>query len=500
MPIGRPRIPGTDAERAEARRNKVRANVQAFRRRQKEKQLAEKARRLHADDDGPHQTLASQPPTSAVLPPSCLRACEPSAVPLENPEFSIWLIPSEMGAKLVGSTYHVAFVHALKNRFVRLHSMRERAKNKAEQQMSICCSTWTITAALEIDRPETAVLIEALLAASLTKVGKERSEAEIALQGAYMHTRALQRLRYSLKRYQDGDRTISRTVLSSTALICAMSELVNDKSWASFNCHLLGVGALIFHGGAEGLNHQSAQEHFYGYRAIQTPFLFMNRQTSFLSESRWIDFPGKKEVEPAQRPLQSMLDVALKVLPVIVEQDTLKSWSLPRLRERYETVCTIVAELESWRSQLQSQHHEPLHTKVIASWEGVYEHRLDFPDSSIAVAFTMYTAVRIQVARLVTDISDEIISRAPTTDIDRNSTVLEALRWAHLACESLEYFHTGETKTAGRIATLWPLEMAWRLFTQLEEEGSMDVSQEIAWCRSAAERYAKLGIPPFQWR
>ncbi|KIY01434.1 uncharacterized protein Z520_02986 [Fonsecaea multimorphosa CBS 102226] len=503
MPIGRPRIPGTEAERAEARRNKVRANVQAFRRRQKEKQLAEQMIRMQTREDGllpKHQTLAGQQSAIAILPHSCPRACEPSAFPPDDPEFWLWAIPSEMGVRLVGSTYHVAFVHALKNRFVKLQTVREQAKHRAEQQLSICCSTWTSTATLEIDRSETAVLMEALLAASLAKVGKERNEPEMVLQGAYMHNRALQRLRYSLKRYQDGDTTVSPTLLSSTMLICAMSELITHKSWDNFNCHLLGVGALIFHYGAEGLNQQAFQERFYGYRAIQTPFLFMKRQMSFLSESQWIDFPSKEEVELAQHPLQSMLDIALKALPELVEEEPPKNWSLDRLKEGYGKVGAIVAELTAWERQLRSQHGGNLYTKVKASWEGVYEHRLDFPNPSIAVTFAMYTAVKIQVAKFVADLSEEIASRASLNDIDRSSAVLEALRWAHLACESLEYFHTGEPEVAGRIATLWPLDTAWELFTQLEAEGSLDISQEIAWCRSAAERSANLGVPPFQWR
>ncbi|KIW78167.1 hypothetical protein Z517_08000 [Fonsecaea pedrosoi CBS 271.37] len=503
MAIGRPRIPGTEAERAEARRSKVRANVQAFRRRQKEKQIAEQACRLQAREDSvaqKHKSLACHQPTIDANAYSCPKACDASLFPVEDAEFWLWAIPSEMGARLVGSIYHVAFVQDLKNRFVTLRTLRERANNRAGQRLSICCSTWVTTVTLEMDRPETEVLMEALLAASLAKVGKDRSEPDMVLQGAYMQTRALQRLRCSLKGYQEGDREISPTVLSSTALICAMSELIANKSWDNFNCHLLGVGALIFHGGTEGLTQQSSQEHFYGYRALQTPFLFMSRQQTFLSEPQWIDFPWKEGVELARQPLHSMLDIALKVLPEIVKQESAKSWSLSCLKARYETAFAIVEELNGWERQLQSQQERSLYTKVMASWGGVFQRRLHFPNSSIALAFAMYTAVRVHVAMLVTNISEEMASHASTTDMDRSSAALEALRWARLACQSLEYFHTSESKVSGLIDTLWPLESAWELFSKLEGEGFVDVSQEIVWCRSAAEQYVKLGIPPFRWR
>ncbi|EXJ70217.1 uncharacterized protein A1O5_06285 [Cladophialophora psammophila CBS 110553] len=409
-------------------------------------------------------------------------------------------MPSEVVARLAGTTYHDAFVEVLKHRFVAPQRVCERTMDGAEQGLSMCYPTWITAATLEIGRSETEVLMEALLAASLAKVGRDQNEPEMTIHGAYMQTRALQRLRSLLTGYQEGDRSISPTMLSLTALTCAMSELITNKSWDNFNSHLSGVGALISHGGVEGLNQQLSQEHFYRYRAIQTPFLFMNRQKAFLCDPEWTDFPWKKDLELARHPLHSMLDIALKALPEIAKQEIPKSWTVSCLRERLEKACAIVAELNEWERQLRSQHRGALYTEVPATWEGIYKRRLEFPSISIAITFAMYTAARIHVATLVADVSDEIIWRVPTADIHSSSAVREALQWARLACQSLEYFRTDRSKAAGRIVTLWPLETAWELFVRVEAEGSVDVSQEIAWCRSAAEQQANLGIPPFKWR
>ena len=224
----------------------------------------------------------------------------------------------------------------------------------------------------------------------------------------------------------------------------------------------------------------------------------MNRQRAFLSNPEWTDFPWKKDVELAQHPLHSMLDIALKELPEIVKQDMPKKWKVTCLKDRLDKAWTIVEELDEWERRLRSQGVP--YTKVLSTWGGVYEYRLDFAGTSTAIAFAMYTAVRIHVAALIANISDEVLLRVPTADVHPTSAVLEALRWSRLACQSLEYFHTGVPKVAGRIVTLWPLETAWELFARLHAEGSVDVSQEIAWCQSTAERHASLGIPPFQWR
>lgn len=190
-------------------------------------------------------------PTIAALPHGCPPAYEPSVFPPEDPEFWLWAIPAEMGARLVGTTYQDAFIEALQHRFVPPQVILEQTKDGSQKRLSICCSTWITSANLEIGRPETEVLMESLLAASLAIVGRNRNDPDMTLHGAYMQTRALQRLRYSLTRYQEGDKTICPTMLSLTALTCAMSELIANKSWDNFNRHLLGVGALIFHGGVE---------------------------------------------------------------------------------------------------------------------------------------------------------------------------------------------------------------------------------------------------------
>ncbi|ETI28334.1 hypothetical protein G647_00783 [Cladophialophora carrionii CBS 160.54] len=376
----------------------------------------------------------------------------------------------------------------------------EQTKDGPRQRISICCSTWTTSAILEIGKPETEVLMEALLAASLAIAGRDRRDQDMALHSAYLQTRALQRLRYSLTRYQEGDMSVCPTLLSLTALTCAISELIANKSWDNFNRHLLGVGALIFHGGVAGLDRRSSREHFYGYRAIQTPFLFMNRQRAFPSNPEWCDFPWKKHVDVAQHPLHSMLDIALKILPEVVKQDMPKKWKVACLEERLDKAWTVVEELDEWERELRLRHHGVLYIKTPSVWGGVNGHRLEFPGTSTAIAFAMYTAVRVHVAALIANVSDEMLSRASAADVRPSSAMLEAVQWSRLACQSLEYFHTGAPKVAGRIVTLWPLETAWELFSRVHMESTVDVSQELAWCRSMAERHASLGIPPFRWR
>ncbi|KAL6240789.1 hypothetical protein RBB50_012353 [Rhinocladiella similis] len=505
MPIGRPRIPGTEEERAGARRAKVRANVQAFRRRKREKKLAEEAlihrtNELDSDHVPEAETNVQQEIGSLGTPAFESNPRAESFVVSNDREPWLWAIPSEFGVKLIGTTYQDALIKALEDRYLPSQTNLPRIEYEPKKRFSICCSTWITSATLEMSRPECGVLMQALLAASLAIIGRDQKDEEMTLHAAFVQTQALQKLRFALTKYSEGDRSICPTMLSLTALTCAMSELIANQSWDNFNRHLLGVGALIFHGGPEGLSNDSAQEHFYGYRAMQTPFLFMNRQRAFLSNPEWIEFPWKKDLELAQHPLHTMLDIALKILPEIVKQDMPKKWTLSCLWERLERARGVAYELAKWEDILRSQHEGVLYKRRPATWGGLDDYCFEFPLLSSGIAFSMYTAVRVHVAALIAAVVHDILIREPTADVEREPAVLEALRWSRTACQCLEFFHTGKVKFAGRIVTLWPLETAWEFFMKSQAEGVLNLSKEVAWCRGMAEKLSNMGIPPFQWR
>ena len=509
MPIGRPRLPGTEAERAELRRAKVRANVQAFRKRQREKKLAEENEMIEAGARGSSPSQFTERNSVSPVPSLINLSLSDSSSPSPEPhhvevatdiEQWLWAIPLEMGVRMAGPSYQDAFIADLEDKSLSLHSGCSHSQCGPKRRLSVCCATWTTSITLDMGKPETDVLMEALLAVSLAIIGRDRRDKDMVLRAAYVQNRALRRFRYALTMYEEGDKRVDETLLSLTALTCAMSEIIANKSWANFNRHLLGVGALIYHNGPEALDKLSAQEHFYGYRTMQTPFLFMNRQRAFLSNSEWIDFPWKKDLELAQQPLHSMLDIALKLLPEIVKQDVTKRWKASCFKERLQRAWDIVAELDEWERRLRRDHPVPLYTKKTAVWQGLHEYAYDFTLLSSATAFTMYTAVRIHVATLIANASDSILSHEPDADVRPRAAVLEALKWSRIACQCIEFFHTGAPKSSGRIVTLWPLETAWELFARLQADEFIDVSKEVGWCRLTAEKLAATGIPPLQWR
>lgn len=125
MPLGRPRAPGTEAERAEARRAKVRLNVQNFRRRQKEKRLAESAAKAAAqEEEGGGGRVGGNICRDGYLDTSSASAETVSArsspgLPFHIPEQDygdpdswIWQLPRDLAAN---EPYQDLFVSAMHN-------------------------------------------------------------------------------------------------------------------------------------------------------------------------------------------------------------------------------------------------------------------------------------------------------------------------------------------------------------------------------------------------
>lgn len=513
MPIGRPRLPGTESERAQARREQVRANVQAFRKRQREKRVVDHLEGFGEEDlvlqvhdcstqDRDFFLRCTEDPSSrkssATPNPEIPRT--PSIPHNENRESWLWAIPLEMGINL-GDSFHTSTLAAvLQHEYLVADSPSGIFASGTDSNITIQCATWTASVSLQGQRQETGVLIDAALAAALAIAGRDGEHQAMALHATYVQNRALRRLRRCLTQYEQGESSVDAVFLSLTALTCAMSELAANQSWANFNRHLLGVGALISHGGLAVLKSSAALENFYGYRAVQTPFLFMNRQSTFLSNPEWIDFPFRRNNNTACDPLQSLVDIALGILPDIVKQDIAMKCNLSLLVERLQRATEVVADLDTWEQRLRRQHQSALYVERPAIWGGLHDLAFEFVVPSSAIAFTMYTALRIHVASFMASVSEEIYSLKHEAGVDPSKAVQQALHWSRIACQCVEFFHISSSISGGRIASLWPLETAWELFSRLGTEKSMDMSKETAWCRSVAEGLSLVGIPPYQWR
>ena len=240
MPIGRPRAPGTEEERAEARRAKVRVNVQAFRKRQKEKNLAVEAEakesrdregygRLEVPDFFDDSSLSTESLRSS---PSSCRALPESDY--ADPDSWIWCLSRDLVSQ---SAYHDSFLTSVHNEHYP-PQMRQDLLGYDSHECIASCSSWLNSAMLEVGGPGTDLVTDALLASALTLISQDRNDPDMALNGAYVQSRAIRRLRMALEQFAANEVTYCTSMLSLAALTCAMSELLASQSWTHFSNHL----------------------------------------------------------------------------------------------------------------------------------------------------------------------------------------------------------------------------------------------------------------------
>ena len=241
MPIGRPRAPGTEAERAEARRAKVRVNVQAFRRRQKEKKLAAEAGAWpNRDQYGWNQLQVPDYFDDSSLSAESLRSTSPSSCRTTpesdyvDPDSWIWYLSRDLVSQ---STYHDGFLTATNDEHF-LPQLPQDLLGYDSHERIASCSSWLNSAMLEVGGPGTDLVTDALLASALTVVSQDRNDPDMALHGAYVQSRAIRRLRIALQQFAAGEVTYCTSMLSLAALTCAMSELLASHSWTHFSNHL----------------------------------------------------------------------------------------------------------------------------------------------------------------------------------------------------------------------------------------------------------------------
>ena len=491
--IGRPRNPGTDAERAEARRAKVRVNVQAFRKRHKEKMLAANGQSQPNHDAG---LLCLQEDVSGV----CSLAASPSPNTEDpesdhvDPDSCIWQFSRDLSNDPARQD---AFLSALQHHDIPVSQAQDRVVYEPCGRFSIISSDCIQRGSLEIGHPGLEIANDAVLASALTIIGRSRSDTDMILRGALVQSRALRELRITLQILSSEQEDVSCAMIPLQALTCAVSELLTNHDWANFASHLTGVGALIEHGGLESLRSRELREHFYGYRSLQAAFSIMHGHAMFLADREWIRPSWRHEIEASHHPLHTMLDIAFKLLPAMDGRNS--HGGISESKERLQRLRSITSQLDEWEREL-TQKQGRLYNAKDAMWTGLYDYAFDFASLAIGVAFAMYAGVRVKLAWMVKEAMAEIIVQDPGASLDTSQAIWEALQWARQGLQSLEYFHTGQPKTCGKIVTLFPLDASWKLIADVHAEGRIDLLKERQWCLATAHRLSCMDCVVFKWR
>jgi len=533
MPQGRPRLPGTEAQRAAARRQQIRDNVRAFRRRRRERQLsdtqAESTDSVKEETSSASSTEKSQPGSPT---PQTISYEEPgrqvSIIRERGDSDPRWALalPFRIDS---GPAYTGAFIAAFHyrsspspppgtgscssgtcsvspkgspSRSQSLTVSRDPIARPGDDyiRVEICSSEWITTVSFQAMYPGAEMLKDALLASSLNLIGMERDDERMSIAAMQTQNKALRQLREGFDEYIANRDVRANALLSATALACSISELLVNKSWAGYALHLKGVGALIEEAAPEALTSRASRDNFFGYRTAQVPFNFVERRSSFLSRPEWINFPWRESDPHFNLPRDTLLDIAVQI-PVQMEfydrgAHRTPEWNRRQLRK----LNKIVTQLNQWKTDLFEKNPDSIYTTETAAWEGLHSEYIKFRDDTVAAAFTLYTGVRIELFALVRRLATDLKAHDESAAVILRGASQEGFKWARIACQCLEYFFTRERRVMGKVACLFPFDCAWGTFVELQEERGANMSMELRWCQNTAERIEGTGLPVFRVR
>ncbi|KAH7390339.1 hypothetical protein BKA64DRAFT_710892 [Cadophora sp. MPI-SDFR-AT-0126] len=531
MPQGRPRRPGAEAERAEARRQQVRENVRAFRQRNKERTLSDNTVSSSASTE---DNTSNRTPQAQSEPPTTSKSFE---TPPPPSQVSVTRLPIGRGVKWslglpfridLGPAYSGAFIAAFNYRnqpppnpgtletnlnpgFSSTTSPRflvppSRSPESSTRSLpdvlrvEICYNSWTTAVSIEAMSSGGQMLKEALLAAALSLIGLERNDRRISAQAVQIQTVALRRLREGFNQYVDDKDPEKATMLSATALACSMSDLLVHKSWPGFSLHLKGVGALIEHAGPAALTTSAAQENFLGYRTAQVSFSFLERKGSFLSRHEWIDFDWRDGHPHFSHPAHSLLDIAYQIPAQMELFDRCANRAPNNLRRHLKRLNVLVSDLNEWKTDLFEEYSSQIYSTEAANWHGLHTDVIKFSNIIVATSFTLFTGVRVALFSLVRQIAEELKEDDESAIPVLNFAIQEGYKWSRIACQCLEYFFARDQNVVGRVLCLFPFDAAWLTFTELSTTYKMNMATELQWCRATSERIKATGLPVFRHR
>ncbi|KAE8454600.1 hypothetical protein EG329_000223 [Mollisiaceae sp. DMI_Dod_QoI] len=560
MPLGRPRRPGTDAERAAARRQQVRENVRAFRQRNRERAQSENqiessdsdalsrqssVSRSEAGSSSQAVASSSEALSTSFQGLSTSSEAGPStsqALPNQLPIRSISITSETIGRTIkwslglpfridLGPSFSDAFIAAFQHQnlpspmltvecdplepeFGTSSSPRSTPNAAVASipdqpptdtspdgltRVEICYYTWMTSISFEAMSPGSEMLREALLSAALNLISIERDDRAMAMQAVQIQATALRKLRDGFDDYLENKDPAKAMLLSATALACSMSELLVNKSWDGFSLHLKGVGALIEHAGPDVLDSQTARDHFYGFRAVQFPFSFLHRRGSFLSREEWTKLAWR-DGDPFNHPMHTLLDIGLQVPSEMEHYDKNPGRRAGALRRQLKKLDDLALELNQWRLDLFARYPSSMHSTEAASWTGLHSEVIQFSNDIVAASFTVFTGVRVALFSLVRQLAEELKDEDESAIPLLKHSVDESFKWSRIACQCLEYFFARDPKVAGKVLCLFPFDTAWSAFLELGEKYDRDMTNELRWCQSAAERIEATGLPVFKVR
>lgn len=547
MPRGRRPAAGSAEERAALRRERVRLNVQAFRRRKAgtdgaphdpntlklrwksdskwQVEYDELQKQSNALDDA-HTEVGRSDRSESVAD---VKFTDDAVTKL--PTMTLMQTPN------LSRQYSQALLAMVPARFL---PYRVRIPTVPNGFMSIRtpCALWVVSAVERAQLHDSGPLKDVLLSIVLAMASKDEKRSDLAMTSNTLYTRSLTKIRRSLEPILEQKMVPQGTDIVSVFLAChaaSVFELMVNSSLVDMANHVLGVGFLIQHlqTRAEmiGINAVIGDSLIEEYRMLQMSFTLMHRRPSLLKKR-----VGNQEKDMGCSVFTDLLDLADQIPPIMVDIDQLRqktqsqpSYCVGVLNHRIPELLRIHKRFSRWNDILKlkmlegdpSQVLDPAQLNPNPSTLTSFELAATWMFSLSYDSYAVGTA--IEACEFLESIDD-----GASEDKASLRLQIEALRNELLAeigsiVEILPIFLQDDKGITGRSIAIWPLEGAWSALESEEnrlrrdeerferDDASLDlkikvqekkvkVLKYLKMCRDIVELAKSYGLPVFSQR
>lgn len=501
MPRGRRPGPGTAEEKAAARREKVRLNVQAYRKRkqaaekgteppkepnlkwvpgtkwQSEYDQSKKSEQSDADDEGSRKS-------SVVASPNWTSDYDD----IKGLEI-VAQTPTMYSTPGPGAQNSLAILGMFPERF--LPTQLSLPELIDSQTLRTPCALWVTTATKQARIQGPGALNDVLHSIVLAVMGMENQRYDLQVEAQRLYTRSLNKTRRSLGPILSNNYKASQTSVLNLFLAChaaAVYELIVNGSMGDMLQHVRGIGLLI--------EHQRRMPDFPAvtgnslieeYRMMEIHFCLLERQLSTSYRMRRLTPEGAKSHRSAVADTEigiigTLLDLADEILPIMVELDTFKhklGANAGQLMKLVHQALSLHSQFDSWsaflhqhafpsspRSESSSDTHEPIDLSQITQYEWVscYLFSLSYDLHAIEVCIEAVSALADRTA------NGSVVK--PSAQIQLLRT--KSLTVAGSILELMPYFFQNDKGIIGRSIAIWPLEAVWRVLDEESKRLSRD--------------------------
>lgn len=490
MPRGRRPGPGTAEEKAAIRREKVRLNVQAYRKRKAEAEKGSAAAsrpNLRWVEDTKWQSeyeqqrrISSSSDTSGYTSP---RTPSLSQTDYENPEIEVdsalALTPRLSITPDSGKQYSLSLLAAFPDRF--LPSQLSLPSMEDVQTLRTPCALWVTTASKQARMQESGALNDVLHAIGLAVMSMEIQRPDIRVNAQHLYTRSLMKTRRSLAPILSSNRTATKSDILNLLLAChaaAVYELLVNGSLPDMHRHVMGIGQLIEHQRKmpdfPALAGDSLVEE---YRMMEIHFCLLERRLSMVGRIKQQDdaeelSPKHAAVDPEVGLVARLLNLADQILPIMVELDSYtpsRPATAGQLMKLVQMALSLHAQLDNWsnflhdrsfpaspKSDVSSDTSDPVDLAQITQYEfaSCYLFSLSYDLHAIGVCIEAAEALWKRTR-----------TETPHLSKPSNQILLLRTKIVHVAGAILElmpYFFQHDKGIIGRSIAIWPLEAVWK--------------------------------------